>query len=398
MGMDELFSDNSSVKRNRLNLGNPNPNPSSGQTANGNDNVSQKINITELFKYMKQKNASDLHITVGKPPIVRIDGVLQPVPNMPVLLPHHTQALIYSLLTDAQKKKFEESNELDFSFSVRGVSRFRGNVFRQRGAVGMAVRTIPFEIKSFDDLGLPPVLKDLCNRPNGLVLVTGPTGSGKSTTLAAMIDYINENRKLHIMTIEDPIEFVHKHKNCIINQREVGTDTLTFEEALKHVLRQDPDVILIGELRDIESMRIALKIAETGHLCFASLHTNSAAQTISRIVDIFPGNEKQQIRTQLSFVLEGVISQQLIPATRGGRVLAYEILVATPAIRNLIREDKIQQIVSHMQTGQKYGMTTLNSMLYELYSKHIISYEDAVRRSPSPEELINKINKGNGGY
>lgn len=351
-----------------------------------------KINVTELFKYMQQRGASDLHITVGKPPVVRVDGTLQEVPNMPILSPQHTQALVYSILTDAQKKQFEETNELDFSFSVKGVSRFRGNVFRQRGAVGMAVRTIPFEIKPFEQLGLPPVLKDLCNRPNGLVLVTGPTGSGKSTTLAAMVDFINEHTKAHIMTIEDPIEFVHRHNNSVINQREVGTDTSSFEVALKHVLRQDPDVILIGELRDIESMRIALKIAETGHLCLASLHTNSAAQTISRIVDIFPGHEKQQIRTQLSFVLEGVISQQLIPSSRGGRIIAYEILVATPAIRNLIREDKVQQIVSHMQTGQKYGMTTLNAMLYKLYTERYISYEDAVKRSPAPEELINKIN------
>jgi twitching motility protein PilT len=353
-----------------------------------------KINVTELFKYMQLRNASDLHITVGKPPVVRVDGVLQEVPNMPILNPQHTQALVYSILTDAQKKQFEETNELDFSFSVKGVSRFRGNVFRQRGAVGMAVRTIPFEIKPFEQLGLPPVLKDLCNRPNGLVLVTGPTGSGKSTTLAAMVDFINEHTKAHIMTIEDPIEFVHRHNNSVINQREVGTDTGSFEVALKHVLRQDPDVILIGELRDIESMRIALKIAETGHLCLASLHTNSAAQTISRIVDVFPGHEKQQVRTQLSFVLEGVISQQLIPSNRGGRIIAFEILVATPAIRNLIREDKIQQIVSHMQTGQKYGMTTLNAMLYKLYSERLISYEDAVKRSPVPEELINKINAG----
>ena len=351
-----------------------------------------KINVTELFKYMQQRGASDLHITVGKPPVVRVDGTLQEVPNMPILSPQHTQALVYSILTDAQKKQFEETNELDFSFSVKGVSRFRGNVFRQRGAVGMAVRTIPFEIKPFEQLGLPPVLKDLCNRPNGLVLVTGPTGSGKSTTLAAMVDFINEHTKAHIMTFEDPIEFVHRHNNSVINQREVGTDTNSFEIALKHVLRQDPDVILIGELRDIESMRIALKIAETGHLCLASLHTNSAAQTISRIVDIFPGHEKQQVRTQLSFVLEGVISQQLIPSSRGGRIIAYEILVATPAIRNLIREDKVQQIVSHMQTGQKYGMTTLNAMLYKLYTERYISYEDAVKRSPAPEELINKIN------
>lgn len=371
-----------------LNVNKPSDESTSGQSA--------KINITELFQIMKQKGSSDLHITVGKPPVLRVDGKLLSLTNMPTLSPQHTQALVYSILTDSQKKTFEEHNELDFSFSVKGVSRFRGNVFRQRGAIGMAVRTIPFDIKTFDDLGLPPVIKDLANRPNGLVLVTGPTGSGKSTTLAAMLDYINETRTEHIVTIEDPIEFIHKHKNCLVNQREVGTDTDSFEIALRHVLRQDPDVILIGELRDQESMRIALKIAETGHLCLASLHTNSAAQTISRIVDIFPGDEKQQVRTQLSFVLEGVMSQQLIPSQRGGRVLAYEVLVASPAIRNLIREDKIQQIVSHMQTGQKYGMNTMNSMLYNLYTQRHITYEEAVRRSPAPEELMNKINKPEG--
>jgi twitching motility protein PilT len=312
---------------------------------------------------------------------------------MPVLTPKTAHALIYSILTEAQKKEFEDTNELDFSFSVKGVSRFRGNVYKQRGTLGMAVRAIPYEIQSFSDLGLPSVLKDMCKKPNGLILVTGPTGSGKTTTLASMIDYINENRHGHIITIEEPIEFIHRHKNCIVNQREVGSDTSEFAVALKHVLRQDPDFILIGELRDLESMETALKIAETGHLCLASLHTNSAAQTISRIIDMFPGDEKQQVRSQLSFVIEGIVSQQLIPSTRGGRVLAYEILVATPAIRNLIREDKLQQIQSHMQTGQKYGMTTLNNMLFDLYENNKISYENALKRSPNPDGLIKKINK-----
>ena len=353
----------------------------------------KKINITELFHYMKKKGASDLHITVGKRPVVRLHGEIEEIPNMPVLTPKTAHALIYSILTEAQKKEFEDTNELDFSFSVKGVSRFRGNVYKQRGTLGMAVRAIPYEILSFNELGLPSVLKDLCKKPNGLILVTGPTGSGKTTTLASMIDYINENRHGHIITIEEPIEFIHRHKNCIVNQREVGSDTSEFSVALKHVLRQDPDFILIGELRDLESMKTALKIAETGHLCLASLHTNSAAQTISRIIDMFPGEEKQQIRTQLSFVIEGIVSQQLIPSNRGGRVLAYEILIATPAIRNLIREDKLQQIQSHMQTGQKYGMTTLNNMLFELYSNNKINYENAVKRSPNPDALIKKINK-----
>ncbi len=373
---------NININKNRSNINNRND---SGRR--------RKINITELFHYMKKKKASDLHITVGKKPVVRVHGEIKEVPNMPVLTPKTAQALIYSILTEAQKKEFEEYNELDFSFSVKGVSRFRGNVYKQRGALGMAVRAIPYDIKTFDELGLPPVLKSLSNKPNGLILVTGPTGSGKTTTLASMVDYINENRHGHIITIEEPIEFIHKHKNCIVNQREVGSDTGSFKIALKHVLRQDPDFILIGELRDIESMRTALKIAETGHLCLASLHTNSAAQTISRIIDMFPGDEKQQVRTQLSFVIEGIISQQLIASQRGGRILAYEILMATPAIRNLIREDKLQQVQSHMQTGQKYGMTTLNNMLYSLYDKGHISYENAIKRSPNPDGLIKKINK-----
>lgn len=369
-----------------LKLGLEKGNPVQGQ--------SKSINLAELLKMMKEKGASDLHITAGRPPAIRLHGEITDIPGIPPLHPDVTQKLVYGILTDSQKKTFEEKSELDFSFSIKGVSRFRGNVFRQRGAISLAVRIIPFEIKNFDDLKLPPVVKELADRPNGLVLVTGPTGSGKSTTLAAMIDYINEKRKEHILTIEDPIEFMHNHKACIVNQREVKSDTETFDEALRHALRQDPDVILIGELRDQESMRIALKIAETGHLCMASLHTNSAAQTISRIVDIFPGDEKQQVRTQLSFVLEGIISQQLLPCERGGRVMAYEILVNTPAIRNLIREDKIQQIISHMQTGQKHGMVTMNSMLFDLYTQKMISYETALRRSPSPDELINKINNG----
>src|SRR6056297_82460 len=373
---------NININKNKPNINNRN-----------NSGRRRKINITELFHHMKKKKASDLHITVGKKPVVRVHGEIKEVPNMPVLTPKTAQALIYSILTEAQKKEFEEYNELDFSFSVKGVSRFRGNVYKQRGALGMAVRAIPYDIKTFDELGLPPVLKSLSNKPNGLILVTGPTGSGKTTTLASMVDYINENRHGHIITIEEPIEFIHKHKNCIVNQREVGSDTGSFKIALKHVLRQDPDFILIGELRDIESMRTALKIAETGHLCLASLHTNSAAQTISRIIDMFPGDEKQQVRTQLSFVIEGIISQQLIASQRGGRILAYEILMATPAIRNLIREDKLQQVQSHMQTGQKYGMTTLNNMLYSLYDKGHISYENAIKRSPNPDGLIKKINK-----
>jgi len=350
--------------------------------------------IYDLLKVMIEKGASDLHITTGSPPRLRIDGKLIPLDH-PNLTPVETKTLSYSILTDAQKHKFEENNELDLSFGVKGLSRFRGNIFMQRGAVAGAFRTIPFEIKTFQDLGLPEVANDLVKKPRGLILCTGPTGSGKSTTLAAMIDRINSERYDHIITVEDPIEYLHGHKKCLINQREVHADTASFKAALRYVLRQDPDVVLIGEMRDLETIEAALTVSETGHLTLATLHTNSAVQTINRIIDVFPPHQQEQIRVQLSFVLEGVLSQQLIAKKSGkGRALAIELLVPNAAIRNLIREDKIHQVYSMMQTGQgKFGMQTMNQSLIELYTKGHISYEDAVARSPVPEEIIQMLQR-----
>jgi twitching motility protein PilT len=350
--------------------------------------------IYDLLKIMIEKNASDLHVTTASPPRLRIDGKLIPLDH-PALSPVETKALCYSILTDAQKQKFEEHNELDLSFGVKGLSRFRGNIFMQRGAVAAAFRTIPFEIRTFKDLGLPEVVNELVKKPRGLILCTGPTGSGKSTTLAAMIDRINSERYEHIITVEDPIEYLHGHKKCLINQREVNADTVSFKAALRYVLRQDPDIVLIGEMRDLETIEAALTVSETGHLSLATLHTNSAVQTINRIIDVFPPHQQEQIRVQLSFVLEGVLSQQLIARKNGkGRVLAIEVMVPNPAIRNLIREDKIHQIYSTMQTGQsKFGMQTMNQSLIELYSKGHISYEDAIGRSAVPEELIAMLQK-----
>ena len=350
--------------------------------------------IYDLLKVMIEKGASDLHITTGSPPRLRVDGKLIPLDHPP-LTPVETKSLCYSILTDAQKHKFEENNELDLSFGVKGLSRFRGNVFMQRGAVAGAFRTIPFEIRTFQDLGLPEIVNDLVKKPRGLILVTGPTGSGKSTTLAAMVDRINSERYDHIMTVEDPIEYLHGHKKCLINQREVNADTSSFRAALRYVLRQDPDVVLIGEMRDLETIEAALTVSETGHLTLATLHTNSAVQTINRIIDVFPPHQQEQIRVQLSFVLEGILSQQLIAKKSGkGRALAIELLVPNPAIRNLIREDKIHQIYSSMQTGQaRYGMQTMNQSLVELYTKGHISYEDAVGRSPVPDEIITMLQR-----
>jgi twitching motility protein PilT len=353
------------------------------------------VNLQQLLKAMVEKGASDLHITTGSPPQLRIDGSLVPL-RTNALNPVETKQLCYSVLTDQQKLRFEEDLELDFSFGVRGLSRFRGNLFMQRGAVGGAFRTIPFQIRAFSELGLPQVLEELCNKPRGLVLVTGPTGSGKSTTLAAMIDKINREQHYHIVTIEDPIEYLHSHKSCLINQREVGTDTRGFKQSLKHILRQDPDVVLIGEMRDLETIEAALVTAETGHLVFATLHTNSAAQTINRIIDVFPPNQQSQIRAQLSFVLEGVIAQSLVPKADGqGRVPAMEIMIPNPAIRNLIREDKIHQIYSQMQIGQgKSGMQTLNQCLAALFLKRLVSLEEAVAHSADPDELQQIIASG----
>ncbi len=350
--------------------------------------------LYDLLKTMIEKGASDLHITTGSPPRLRIDGKLVPL-NEPQLTPTDTKALCYSILTDAQKHKFEENNELDLSFGLKGLSRFRANIFMQRGAVAGAFRTIPFHIMTFQELGLPEIVNELVKKPRGLILVTGPTGCGKSTTLAAMIDRINAERQEHIITVEDPIEYLHGHKKCVVNQREVNADTASFKAALRYILRQDPNVVLIGEMRDIETIEAALTVSETGHLTLATLHTNSAIQSINRIIDVFPPNQQEQVRVQLSFVLEAIMAQQLIPKKTGqGRVLAIEILVPNPAIRNLIREDKVHQIYSMMQTGQaRYGMQTMNQSLFDLYSKGLISYEDALGRSPIPDELLPMMQK-----
>ncbi|GFO57144.1 twitching motility protein PilT [Geomonas sp. Red276] len=353
------------------------------------------VNFHQLLKDLVERGGSDLHITTNTSPQIRIDGKLTPM-DIPPLTPVETKQLCYSILTDSQKHRFEEDNELDLSFGVKGLSRFRGNLFIQRGAVAGVFRVIPYKILTFDELGLPPVVKMLCDKPRGLILVTGPTGSGKSTTLASMIDHINMSRRDHIVTIEDPIEYLHPHKGCLVNQREVGADTKSFKHALKYVLRQDPDVVLIGELRDLETIEAALTLAETGHLCFATLHTNSCAQTINRIIDVFPPYQQTQVRTQLSFVLEGVLSQTLVPKMHSrGRALALEVMVPNPAIRNLIREDKVHQIYSQMQVGQdKFGMQTMNQCLMALLAKNIISIDEALGRSPEPDELKQMLSPG----
>jgi twitching motility protein PilT len=353
--------------------------------------------LPELLKTLVDMEGSDLHITTNTPPQVRVHGHLQRL-QLPTLQPAETKALVYSVLTDSQKKRFEETLELDFSFGIKGLARFRCNVFNQRGSVGAVYRLIPEKIRTFGELGLPPVLATLAERPRGLVLITGPTGSGKSTTLAAMLDKINSERHDHILTIEDPIEYIHPHKNCLVNQREVHADTNSFSNALRAALREDPDIVLIGEMRDLETVEAALKIAETGHLTFGTLHTNSAAQTINRIVDIFPANQQAQIRTQLSLVLEGIVCQALLPRIDGkGRVCSLEILVPTPAIRNLIRDDKIHQIYGVMQAGQeKLGMQTANQSLASLYQKKQISLEVALTASSNRDELQDMINRGVG--
>jgi len=351
--------------------------------------------LPELLQHTLQSGASDLHLTASVPAQIRVDGTLHPV-NDQILAPADTKRLAYSVMTDSQKHKFEEKWEIDFSFGIAGLCRFRANVFNQRGNIGAVFRIIPFEIRGFKALNLPPVVEQLCEKPRGLILVTGPTGSGKSTTLAAMIDKINRERREHILTIEDPIEFIHSNKNCIVNQREVGLDTHSFGEALRVALRQDPDVVLIGEMRDLETVETALRIAETGHLTLATLHTNTAASTINRVIDIFPAGQQPQIRAQLSLVLEGIMCQTLIPRMNNkGRSMAMEILVPTMAVRNLIREDKIHQVYSAMQTGQgKYGMQTLNQSLAHLVLTHQIAQEDALNRSSSHDELLDLIRRG----
>jgi twitching motility protein PilT len=356
-----------------------------------------QVTLHQLLKTMVERGGSDLHVTTNSPPQIRIDGKLTPL-DMPPLTAPETKQLAYSVLTDAQKHRFEEDLELDLSFGIKGLARFRANIFNQRGATAAVYRQIPYEILGFKELGLPQVIEDICNRPRGLVLVTGPTGSGKSTTLAAMIDKINRERHEHIITIEDPVEFLHSHKNCVVNQRELHADTHSFANSLKSALRQDPDVVLIGEMRDLETIESALRIAETGHLTFGTLHTNSAAQTINRVVDVFPAHQQPQIRAQLSFVLEGILCQSLLPRANGkGRVMAMEILVPNPAIRNLIREDKVHQIYSMMQTGQaKYGMQTFNQSLATLYFRKMITLQTALARSSNPDELQEMISRGAG--
>lgn len=349
---------------------------------------SQQISLQDLLTLMIEQNASDLHITSGSPPQLRIDGTLRPV-NVPPLSPTETKRLAYSILTEKQKKQFEEKNELDLSFGVKNLSRFRANVFMQRGAISVAVRVIPYKILDFKQLGLPPIVEDLAKKPKGLILVTGPTGSGKSTTLASMVDYINRNRKGHIVTIEDPIEYIHSHKNCIVNQREVGADTSSFAAALRVVLRQDPDVVLIGEIRDLETMATALSVSETGHLALATLHTNSTIETINRIIDMFPVNQQSQVRAQLSFVLQGIVAQTLIPKKYGGgRTIACEIMVPNAAIRNLIREEKLQQIYSSMQSGQATSfMQTMTQDLARLVKNDIIEMNEALAIVPYMDEF-----------
>ncbi len=352
--------------------------------------------LPELLKTTVDLNGSDLHLTTATPPQVRVHGKLERL-EFPELSPADTKQLAYSVLTDAQKKRFEETLELDFSFGIKGMARFRCNMFNQRGAVAAVYRLIPERIRTFDELGLPKVLATLADRPRGMVLVTGPTGSGKSTTLAAMIDKINTERKEHILTIEDPIEYIHPHKGCLVNQREVHSDTQSFTLALRAALREDPDVVLIGEMRDLETIESALRIAETGHLTFGTLHTNSASQTINRIIDVFPAHQQGQIRTQLSLVLEGIVCQALLPKVGGGRTVSLEIMVPTPAIRNLIREDKVHQIYSAMQTGQeKVGMQTANQSLASLHMAGKITLETAMLASSNRDELQEMINRGVG--
>src|SRR5579862_9710625 len=353
--------------------------------------------LPELLKTVVDMDGSDLHIATNTPPQIRVDGHLQRLQG-PDMQPADSKQLVYSVLTDAQKRRFEETMELDFSFGLRGLARFRCNVFSQRGAVGAVYRLIPEKIRTFGELGLPAVLATLADRPRGLVLVTGPTGSGKSTTLAAMLNKINSERHGHILTIEDPIEYIHQHKNCLVNQREVHSDTNSFTNALRAALREDPDIVLIGEMRDLETVEAALKIAETGHLTFGTLHTNSAAQTINRIIDIFPAGQQSQIRTQLSLVLEGIVCQSLLPKADGkGRVVSLEIMVPTPAIRNLIRDDKVHQIYGAMQAGQeKLGMQTTNQSLASLYMKRLITLETAMAASSNKDELQDMINRGVG--
>lgn len=348
------------------------------------------VTMKQLLEEMVQRNSTDLHLTTGAPPMYRIDGDLVPT-NYEIMTPELIQNLIYSVLNDQQKKKFEMEWELDFSFGIAGLSRFRGNCFQQRGSAAAAIRTIPFEIRGFKELGIPLIVQELASRPKGMILCTGPTGSGKSTTLAAVIDKVDSERRCHIVTVEDPIEYLFRHKKAIINQRQVGSDTKSFANALKYVLREDPDVVMVGEMRDPETIGTTLTIAETGHLTLATLHTNSAAESIHRIIDVFPPHQQGQVRSQLAFVIEGVITQQLLPKIGGGRVLAAEVMIATPAIRALIRDEKEHQIYSTIQAGAKYGMQTMNQSLYDLYAKRLITLETAFDYTPNIEEFEHMV-------
>ncbi len=364
------------------------PRPGEAPAAGG----AKEVRIRDLLEEMISKRASDLHLTVGERPKIRVDGELEDASYPHELTPKDTLTMAYSILTEQQKKRFETYDELDFSFGIQNLSRFRGNCYKQRGCIAMALRQIPYEIHGLDKLGLPPTIRRLAERPRGLVLVTGPTGSGKSTTLAAMLDKINVERRGHILTVEDPIEFLHHHKGCTVNQREVGSDTQSFAAALKYALRQDPDVILVGEMRDLETISAALTIAETGHLVLATLHTNSAAESINRIIDAFPSHQQSQVRAQLAFVLEGVVTQTLLPKARGrGRVVAAEIMMCTPAIRALIRDEKVHQIYSLLQAGKKHGMQTMNDALAQLVMKREVTLEEAIRRSSDSNELLRAV-------
>jgi twitching motility protein PilT len=344
--------------------------------------------LADLLIHVLDRKCSDLHLTVGAPPTVRLNGSLTPVEDYPVLTPQMVQKTMYAILSQKQREKFEENLELDFAYSLPGRARFRVNLYKQRDALGAAFRLIPYEIKRLEDLGVPPAVANFAMLPRGFVLVTGPTGSGKSTTLAAVVDLANRQRRDHIMTVEDPIEFLHQHQSCLVNQREVGEDTWSFKNALKHVLRQDPDIILVGEMRDLETIEIALTAAETGHLVMATLHTQDAAQTIDRVIDVFPPHQQQQVRVQLAGAIQGVVCQQLLKTADGkGRVVATEVLVATPAIRNLIREGKTHQIYSAMQAGAKFGMATMDQHLAELVRKGTVTYDAALEKCHHVEDF-----------
>jgi len=370
----------------------PSTAPAAAPASPAQQKADPEINLRLLLQEMVQKGASDLHVTAGVKAKLRVDGELRDSSIDYVLKPKDTLQIAYSILTENQKKKYETEDELDFSFGVQNLARFRGNVYKQRGCVAMAIRQIPYEITSVEQLGLPPIVSTLADRPRGLVLITGPTGAGKSTTLAALIDKINRERRGHIITIEDPIEFIHRHRRCMVNQREVGADTQSFTRALKYALRQDPDTILIGEMRDLETISAALTIAETGHLVLATLHTNSAAESINRIIDAFPSHQQSQVRAQLSFVLEGVVTQILLPKKKGrGRIAASEIMICTPAVRAVIRDEKIHQIYSLMQAGKKHGMQTMNDSLQVLYLQGMITKEEALRTSADPKEFLRAV-------